>query len=148
MSSTFLTTTRRWEGLVGWSSLGAGAIHGGVSPAHFAEWWGYGVFFLMAASAQVVYGLALLLGAIDERRLGRERFLRLRRGLYVAGIVGNLAILAMYVLTRTTGVPLGPERGVVEEVGPIDIASKILEAIVVAGLLVLLGRSARGARTA
>jgi hypothetical protein len=34
-------------------SLIAGLIHLWVVPEHFEEWWGYGVFFLVAALAQV-----------------------------------------------------------------------------------------------
>jgi hypothetical protein len=36
-------------------SLVAGLVHLGVAPEHFEEWWGYGVFFLVASAAQVFY---------------------------------------------------------------------------------------------
>jgi cell filamentation protein len=34
-------------------SLLAGLIHLWVTPEHFEEWWGYGLFFMFAAAAQV-----------------------------------------------------------------------------------------------
>ena len=42
-------------------SLLAGLIHLWVTPEHFEEWWGYGVFFLVAAAAQILYVPIVLL---------------------------------------------------------------------------------------
>jgi hypothetical protein len=36
-------------------SLAAALIHLWAAPEHFREWWGYGVFFLSAASAQAIF---------------------------------------------------------------------------------------------
>src|SRR5215216_7342782 len=82
-------------------SLLAGLIHLWVAPEHFEEWWGYGAFFLVAAAAQLLYApLALRWPS---------------RTLLIVGIAGNLAIVALYLLTRTVGIPpLGPEAGKVE----------------------------------
>lgn len=125
---------RGFERWAGGLSLAAGAIHGGVAPQHFAEWWGYGAFFVVAATAQVVYGLALLVGVTDpERPLSRSA----RRALYAAGIAGNVLVIGLYVVTRTTGIPFfGPEAGVVETVAPVDVVSKTLEV----ALVLVLGR--------
>ena len=44
----------------------------------------------------------------------------------------NTAIIALYALTRTVGIPLlGPEAGTVEAVAPIDLLSKALELLLV-----------------
>lgn len=119
----------------------AGAIHGVVSPAHFDEWWGYGLFFMMAAAAQVLFGLALVTRAIGPHsgpgwRLGERR-------LWTAGIAGNTAIILLYVVTRTLGVPYGPDLGQAEAIGVLDVASTVAEVLVVAGLgwLLVAGRA-------
>ena len=90
-------------------SLLAAAIHLWVMPEHLEEWWGYGTFFLVAALAQGLYALILL------RRPDRV--------LLLAGVAGNLAILILWLVTRTTVIPPtgvpppGPHVGEIEEVG-------------------------------
>lgn len=106
-------------------SLLAALFHLWVMPGHFAEWWGYGAFFLVAAAAQALFALLVL-------RAPQPWLLR-------AGIVGNLAIIALWVVTRTVGVPVfGPHAGEVEAVGRLDVASKLAEAALVAVLAILL----------
>jgi hypothetical protein len=108
-------------------SLFAAIIHVWVMPEHFAEWWGYGVFFLVAAAAQALFAILVV-------RAPSEHLLR-------AGIIGNLAIIALWIVTRTVGIPFfGPHAGEVEEIGQIDLASKVVEALLV-GLLVMLLRA-------
>ncbi|HEV8043664.1 MAG TPA: hypothetical protein VGP38_00660, partial [Rubrobacter sp.] len=72
-------------------SMVAALTHLWAMPEHFEEWWGYGIFFLVAAVAQGFYGLALL------RRPGQP--------LLVLGVGLNLAVVVLYVVTRTIGVP-------------------------------------------
>jgi hypothetical protein len=84
-------------------TLGAAMIHVWAMPAHFGEWWLYGALFLLVASLQGYYGVALW------RWPGRSVF--------IFGMGGNLAIVAFYLLTRTVGVPFGPHVGEVEAVG-------------------------------
>ena len=113
-------------------SLLAGLIHSWVTPEHFAEWWGYGAFFLAVAVVQAAYAVAIL--RWPSRRL------------YALGIVGNLAVVGLWVITRTVGIPFfGPDAGEVEAVGPIDALSTPLEALLVIVLGLLLWR-ASGAR--
>ena len=103
-------------------SLVAALIHLWVAPEHFEEWWGYGAFFLAAAAAQLLY-VPLLLR-------------RPTRAVLIAGIAGNLAIVALYLLTRTVGIPLlGPEAGKVEGIGFADVCATTSEL----GLSVALG---------
>src|SRR5688500_14838856 len=110
-------------------SIAAGLIHGLVTPDHFEEWWGYGVFFLVAALAQSFYGAVPLFTRMVEGEsvLARWRPGRLRAYLW-AGILGNVAIIALYAVTRIVGIPFfGPEAGEVEAVRMIDVVSKLLE---------------------
>lgn len=120
-------------------SVAGGAIHGLASPEHFSEWWGYGLFFLAATLAQVLFGLLLLTRGIDtETGLSWDQ---VRRPLYLAGVLGNLAIMLLWVVTRTVGVPAGPEAGEVEAVGQLDAVSKVIEALLVLVLATLWWRS-------
>ena len=108
-------------------SLAAALTHLWVTPEHFKEWWGYGVFFLVSALAQLLYVPLLL------RRPSRTVLL--------LGVGGNFAIVVLYLLTRTAGIPLfGPEAGEVEGVGLIDVCATTSELGIVAALGALLLR--------
>jgi hypothetical protein len=103
-------------------SLLAGLIHLWVTPEHFEEWWGYGAFFVVAGAAQILYVPIVLLLPTRIVLLG--------------GIVGNLAIVGLYLLTRTVGIPVfGPEAGEVERVGFMDLCATTSEV----GIAVALG---------
>jgi hypothetical protein len=95
-------------------SLVAALIHLWVLPEHFEEWWGYGAFFLVAGAAQLLYVPLLLRWPT--------------RVVLLVGIAGNLAIVVLYLLTRTVGIPLfGPEAGQVERVGFADVCATTSE---------------------
>jgi MFS family permease len=95
-------------------SLVAGFVHLWVAPEHFEEWWGYGAFFVVAAAAQVLYAPLLLRWP--------------SRAVLLAGIAGNIAIVGLYLLTRTTGIPLlGPKAGEVEGIGFADVCATTSE---------------------
>ncbi len=103
-------------------SLLAALIHLWVTPEHFEEWWGYGAFFLVAAAVQVLYAPLVLV--------------RPTRMVLLGGIAGNLAIVALYLLTRTVGIPLfGPGAGEVEGFGFVDVCATASEV----GIAVALG---------
>jgi hypothetical protein len=73
-------------------------------------------------AAQALYAPLLLLGPT--------------RVVLLSGIAGNLAIVALYVLTRTAGIPLlGPEAGEVEGIGFLDVCATASEA----GIALALG---------
>lgn len=122
---------RRLERWAGGLAAAAGAVHGMAGPEHMAEWWAYGVFFYGAATAQVALAILLLTQGIE----GWGGWQAVRRNVYTAGIVGTLAIIALWVVTRTLGVPIGPEAGDVEAVGVLDGVSKALEVALIAVLV-------------
>jgi hypothetical protein len=102
-------------------SLLAAAMHLWVVPEHLEEWWGYGAFFVVLTVAQGLYGFGLL------RRPSRPYLL--------LGVAGNLAVAILWLVTRTTGIPLlGPHAGEVEGVGALDLACTLAEVGIVAGL--------------
>jgi hypothetical protein len=129
---------RALERVAGTLSLGAAIVHGGLSPAHFAEWWGYGVVFAAAAVAQTLLGLALLLDAVDPAQPGARTT---ERVMLAMGIVGNTLLVALYLVTRTFGIPVGPGAGETEAIAPIDVATQAMEIGVIVLLVILLRRA-------
>lgn len=105
-------------------SFGAALIHLWVVPEHAFAWWAYGAFFITVALAQGLLGVALL------RWPGRW--------VSLAGIAGNLSVVAMYVLSRTSGIPLGPHAGRPEEVGALDLTATVSEVVVIVLLVGML----------
>ena len=102
-------------------SLLAAMIHLWVMPEHFEEWWGYGTFFLVSAFAQGLYGPGLLRWP--------------NRVILLAGVAGNLAIVILWLVTRTSGIPLfGPHAGEVEDVGTLDLICTLAEVGIIVGL--------------
>lgn len=121
--------------------LAAAALHAALAGEHLREWWGYGAFFVAASIGQGVYGLVLLaLPRAPPWPPGEWRAWRVR--MYTVGILGNAAVLALYAVTRTVGIPwLGPAAGEVEPVGTLDLPTKLAEALAV-GVLAALRRQA------
>jgi hypothetical protein len=65
----------------------------------------------------------------------------------LAGIAGNLAIVVLYLLTRTVGIPLlGPEAGKVEGVGLADLGATTSEMGIALALGAVLLRDTRPER--
>ena len=114
--------------------MAAALIHLYATSEHLAEWGGYGAFFLAAAIFQAAYTMAL------PRWAGRLPFL-------AAGAAANLAIVGLWAVTRTVGVPAGPHAGTVEEAGLLDVAATASEAALAAILVGLAVSSLRDRRT-
>jgi len=110
-------------------TLGAAMSHVWAMPEHFGEWWLYGALFLLVASLQGFYGVALW------RWAGRTVF--------ILGMGGNLAIVGFYLATRTVGVPFGPHVGEVEAVGGLGLTATMCEVALVITLAVLFWIGAR-----
>lgn len=111
-------------------SVGAGYVHFAYADSHFAAWWGYGAFFLAAGNLQVLFAALLIW--------------RPRAWLPLAGIGANLAIVVVYVLSRTSGIPLGPHAHVVEDAQAVDWATTAAQVAIILALLTMLeGRSRR-----
>jgi hypothetical protein len=105
-------------------SVGAAAIHFAVVFEHFAEYTLYGVFFLVISWAQLIWPVVLLW--------------RPSRPWLWLGIAGNAAVIAVYVASRTIGLPFGPDFNQSESVGALDVMSCILEFGLIAGCAALL----------
>jgi hypothetical protein len=109
-------------------SVGAAVIHFVVIPGHWDEYWGQGLFFIVAAIAQLLWAVWIIIAPSPL--------------IYLAGAAGNAAIVVMWIVTRTTGVPAGPGAGEAEAVEFADTLATVFEVIIVVGAL-LLARAPR-----
>ena len=91
----------------------SGIVHALAGEGHFSEWWGYGVFFLAVSICQLAGGAALLFWS--DRRL------------YWTGIIGTAIVLAVWTVSRTVGVQIGPDGAGPEPIGVLDAISDTLE---------------------
>jgi len=111
-------------------SLSAAIAHLDGIGVHGRSWWAYGAFFLVTGVLQATLAVLLLW--------------RPRAWMAVIAIPGNVAIVGMYVYTRTNGPPLGPHRGAPESPELLGMATCAAELAVAIILLRLLGeRSGR-----
>lgn len=101
-------------------SVGAAVIHFAILGEHWEEWWGYGLFF--GASAWLQLGWAAAVFAW-----------RPSRAMLLTGAAGNLAIAALWLLTRTAGIPLGPASGETEDAAFIDVLASGFELAIAVG---------------
>ncbi|HLY83050.1 MAG TPA: hypothetical protein VKQ71_08690 [Acidimicrobiales bacterium] len=114
------------------ASAGCSATHAAVGPAHFHEATAFGVFFLVASALQAVWAVLVI------RRADRL--------LLAIGAGANAAVLVLWAVTRTVGLPLGPETWRPEAVGAPDVFASLLELTVVVGASWLLVRQAHASR--
>jgi hypothetical protein len=105
------------------ASLGAGLIHVMAGFHHWSEWWLFGVGMFVMAVAQVAGAAAL--GYTGGRFA------------LVAALVVNVAIVALWVWSRTTGLPFGPEPGEAEAIGSPDALCTATELVLLGGAIAL-----------
>ena len=110
-------------------SVGAGLVHLEVTPTHWWQWWGYGLFFLLSGVGQIAYAAVLVRWPVAP--------------VLLFGAVGNLAIVALYGYTRTNGIPTGPAVGHIEAAGSGDFITTAGEFVLAGMLIAALGPRAR-----
>jgi len=118
---------------IAFASLAAAAIHVSVAFVEAGEGTTTVLFFAGVAAAQAVWGVVAL------ARGGRAWL--------VLGALGNLAVAAVWLWSRTAGLPVGPEAGVTLPVAFPDLTAAVLEVGIVVGAtaLALRGRWVEGA---
>lgn len=94
-------------------SAGAAAVHLAVIPEHLTEYWPFAVFFAGVAAFQAAWAFAVLT--------------RPQRGLYGLGAVASAGLITLWALSRTIGLPLGPEPWHPEAASLPDVAAVALE---------------------
>lgn len=85
-----------------------GLIHVQAAIDHVREYALSAVFFALLAPAQLAWGTAVY------------RHRRRREGLLRAGAAMSLMVAALWIVSRTSGLPIGPAAWRPEAVGPID----------------------------
>ena len=103
-------------------------IHLWSTPEHLQDWWGYGAFFLATTLAQGLFVITFLRWPETQMLL-------------FAGIVGNLAIVFLYVLVHYSKATLGPMVAHRGDLGVLGILATAAEL----GLVVLLATLLAGA---
>jgi hypothetical protein len=108
------------------------AIHATVIEPHLIEWMPAGSFFLALTVLQGCLGLALLVAP--------------SRWMYRVALAATGATLVLWAVSRTMGLPFGPEAFNAEAVGRPDIIATFLEGVGFVALLALVrGWRLRGA---
>ena len=104
-------------------STAAAGVHAAMAPSHLGHQWLFGVFFVGCSLFQLGWAGALAV--------------RPSRGLLALGAAANLAVIGLWAVTRTLGLPvLMPDP---EAVGPWDVACVAWQLGVVVACLRLLG---------
>lgn len=91
----------------------AGILHASVIPAHLEEGPLVSAFFMGAALTQLAWGAAIWRWP--------------HRVLFIGAAVGNSAVVALWVLSRSAGPPAGPKRWTPEPVGLLDAVTTAFE---------------------
>ena len=105
------------------SSLAAAGVHAAVAPMHLREGALVGSFFVACAGAQLSWA------AVAWHRPSPT--------VLWSGIVGNLAVLALWLVSRTVGIP--GVGGGPEPLGPWDLTCALWEVVIVVGCFRMLG---------
>jgi len=105
----------RW--LAAAMSVASAAIHYGYAPHHLQEDWAHGWFFVIIATAQL--GFAFLVVTRPTRLL------------WALATLLNVGIIGTWIVSRTSGLPFGPEALRKEAVGTADVVSIVLEGAVI-----------------
>jgi hypothetical protein len=105
-------------------SLGAAIIHVASAPHHYAEFGDLGAGFIIAGVFQAAWARAALT-ALSTRAAW-------------IGIIGNLVIVAAWIISRLVGLPVGTQPWIPETIGLPDGAATIFEVLVVGALSVRL----------
>jgi hypothetical protein len=109
-----------------WAS---GLIHVVAALQHIDEYLLFAVFFAWLAPVQFAWGVAA--------------YRRPSRRLLVLGAVGSLLIAALWLVSRTSGLPIGPTPWQPEAVGPLDVLSTADELVLAAMVLLGIGAPSR-----
>jgi hypothetical protein len=113
-------------------SIGAAVIHFAVIAQHLNEWWLTGTFFVVVALFQLAWAIAVLA--------------RPSPALYLIGALVNALVVITWIVSRTVGVPVGPEAGEAESIGLPDALATGYEALLVGAAAALALRAGAAAR--
>jgi hypothetical protein len=115
-------------------SAGAGAIHIAMVSSHAEEWPLEGVAFAVVGALQIIFALLVLV--------------RPSAHLLRAACLANVGLIALWIVSRVSGFPIGPDEGIPHDAAFVDVTAVILETLVVLLGYELLTRPGRAARSA
>jgi hypothetical protein len=110
--------------LIGLSAV-AGLIHGKAFIDHVEHYWLFGVFFAVLTYAQVLWAMQLYRRP-DDRRL------------FQAVVVMSLGTVAIWIVSRGVGLPIGPWAGRPEPIGMPDAVASLDELVIVGVIVAML----------
>ncbi len=126
--------------------LAAATIHASQIQVHLLEWDVAGWFFIGAVVFQVTLAAALARSANwkahDTKRLIRSFSELPQRNIPVAVAATSLGLIAVWTISRTIGVPFGPEAGVPEAVTRPGALATVFELLTLVALAPLGSRRA------
>jgi hypothetical protein len=96
-------------------SWAAGLIHVAAAITHLQYYALFAIFFEVLASVQLVWGIALYRS--PSRRL------------LSTGAIVNLLVVVLWIVSRTSGLPIGPHPWRPEAVGALDLICSADEAL-------------------
>lgn len=102
-------------------SAAGGVIHAKAFIDHAGHYWLFGAFFAVLTYAQVVWAVRVYRRPDDHRVM-------------MAGAIGGLVIVGIWLVSRTVGLPFGPWAHRAEPVGIADVTAS-LDELVLAGLV-------------
>jgi hypothetical protein len=114
--------------------VGSAVIHAAVVPERLTEWAGAGMFFVVLAAVELAVAAVLLA--------------RPQPGVLLAAAIVSIGPLALWLYSRSVGMPFGPRAGVPEQVGLPDFTACALEVITLLVAVVLLRGKGRRRRRA
>ena len=115
---------------LGFLAAAAAVIHLGVVWEHLEEYAVFGAAFAVTGLLQLGWAALVVFRPVGA--------------VLVAGAVGSLGIAAAWLLSRTVGLPIGPDRWTAEPVGVADALATAFELLLVVGATwLLLDRSSR-----
>jgi hypothetical protein len=97
----------------------AGLIHVKAVADHASHYWLFGVLFGVVACAQIGLAVALWRTPVSDRLL-------------VAGAVVTVGVIAVWLVSRTVGLPIGPWAGAAEPFGVSDVIATMTEVAFIA----------------
>lgn len=102
--------------------VGPAVIHVAVVPDHLAEY--------------TLYGISLLAVGLAQLALASAVFLRPSPSVLVGGAAAMLAVVGVWILSRTAGMPIGPTAWYREPIGLPDLFASLMEIVSAVLLLV------------
>ena len=106
-------------------SAAAGLIHAKALFDHAPHYWLFAVFFGVLTYAQVLWALLVYRRPDDRRWL-------------MPAAVGSLAVVGLWLVSRTVGLPIGPWAGRPEPLAITDMTATVIELLLAALIVAML----------